>query len=77
VSTPALIVDSTLRFLRGHVPFSRMSRRDLEHIAESAQLAYFPVGSTIVDPADGVPKHLYIIQRGHVRVRNLAVPGDD
>jgi len=77
MATPALIVESTLRFLREHVPFSAMARKDLEFIAARAQLAYFPVGTTIVDPADGMAQHLHIIQRGHVRVHNMAVPGDD
>ena len=78
MATPALIVESTLRFLGEHVPFSAMARKDLEFIATRAHLAYFPVGTTIVDPADGtLAKHLHIIQRGHVRVRNLAVPADD
>ena len=30
MATPALIVESTLRFLREHVPFSEMARKDLE-----------------------------------------------
>jgi CBS domain-containing protein len=77
MAAPALIVESTVRFLREHVPFARMARKDLEFIAGHAQLAYFPVGTTIVDPADGMANNLYIIQRGHVRVRNMAVAGDD
>ena len=77
MAAPALIVESTVRFLRAHVPFSRMARKDLEFIAERAQLAYFPVGTTIVNPADGMANNLYIIQRGHVRVHNMAVTGDD
>jgi len=77
MAAPALIVESTVRFLRAHVPFSRMARKDLEFIAERAQLAYFPVGTTIVNPADGMANSLYIIQRGHVRVHNMAVTGDD
>jgi len=77
MAAPALIVESTLRLLREHVPFSRMARKDLEFIAERVQLAYFPVGTTIVDPADGMARHLHIIQRGHVRVQNMAVAGDD
>jgi CBS domain-containing protein len=76
MAAPALIVESTLRILQGHPPFSRMARRDLEFIAERAQLAYFPVGTTIVDPADGTARNLYIIQRGHVRVEDLAAAGD-
>ena len=70
MSTPPLIVESTLRFLRAHLPFSRMSQKDLEFIAARAQLGYFPVGTTIVDPANGIAANLHIIQRGHVRVRN-------
>jgi CBS domain-containing protein len=77
MAAPALIVESTLRFLRNHEPFSRMARRDLEFIAERAQLAYFPVGTTIVNPADGMANNLYVIQRGHVRVHNMAVAGVD
>jgi CBS domain-containing protein len=77
MATPALIVEATVRFLREHVPFSRMARKDLEFIAERAQLAYFPVGTTISNPADGMANNLYIIQRGHVRVQNMAVAGDD
>jgi CBS domain-containing protein len=77
MAAPALIVETTVRFLRSHVPFARMARQDLEFIAERAQLAYFPVGTTIVDPADGMAHNLYVIQRGHVRVHNMAVAGDD
>ena len=77
MATPALIVEATVRFLREHVPFSGMARKDLESIAEHAQLAYFPVGTTIVDPAHGVADNLYIIQRGHVRAQKMSVAGDD
>jgi CBS domain-containing protein len=77
MATPPLIAETTIRFLRGHVPFSRMGRKDLEFIAERFKLAYFPVGTTIVDPADGVAQHLHIIQRGHVRVQNTATGTDD
>jgi CBS domain-containing protein len=77
LSTPPLIVESTIRFLKAHLPFSRMARRDLEFIAERARLGYFPVGTTIIDPAVGMPDCLHIIQRGHVRVRNPAVAADD
>ena len=77
LSTPPLIVESTIRFLKAHVPFSRMSRKDLEFIAERASLGYFPVGTTIVDPANGIAPNLHIIQRGHVRVRNPSATADD
>jgi CBS domain-containing protein len=77
LTTPPLIVESTTRFLRAHLPFSRMSQKDLEFIAERARLGYFPVGTTIVDPANGVAANLHIIQRGHVRVRNPTAAVDD
>ena len=77
MSTPPLIVDATIGFLRAHLPFSRMERQELEFVAERARLGYFPVGTTIVDPGAGVPSYLHIIQRGHVRVRNPNAPGDD
>jgi CBS domain-containing protein len=70
VATPPLIVDSTIRFLKAHLPFSGMARKDLEFVAERVRLGYFPVGAVIVDPANGISDFLYIIQRGHVRVRN-------
>ncbi len=75
--TPPLIVEATIHFLQAHLPFSRMVRRDLEFIASRARLGYFPVGSTIVDPASGIAEHLHIIQRGHVRVRNPSAAVDD
>jgi len=77
MATPPLIVESTIRFLRSHLPFSRMARGDLEFIAGRARLGYFPVGSTIVDPAAGIPDCLHIIQRGHVRVRNPNATAED
>jgi CBS domain-containing protein len=77
MATPALIAETTIRFLRAHVPFSRMARKDLEFIAGRVKLAYFPVGMTIVDPADGIAEHLHIIQRGHVRVHNTTTATDD
>jgi len=77
MATPPLIVEATTRFLKAHVPFARMSPRDLEFIAGRAQLAYFPVGTTIVDPANGMARQLHIIQRGHVRVRSSTAAVDD
>ena len=77
MSTPALITDSTVNFLKAHAPFSRMAARDLAFLATHVKLAYYAVGSTIVDPTAGMAQHLYIIQRGHVRNVNPAAPGDD
>jgi CBS domain-containing protein len=59
------------------MPFSRMARSDLEFIAGRVRLAYFPVGTTIVDPTAGIAEHLHIIQRGHVAVRNISSGSDE
>ncbi|MGB2818614.1 MAG: DUF294 nucleotidyltransferase-like domain-containing protein [Burkholderiaceae bacterium] len=76
--TPSLINEATVGFLRHHAPFSRMAIADLEFISERVRLAYFPVGSLIIDPASGVRvRDLHIIQRGHVRNYNAAVQGAD
>jgi CBS domain-containing protein len=76
--TPALINEATVAFLRHHAPFSRMAAADLEFISERVRLAYFPVGSLLIDPASGVHvRDLHIIQRGHVRNYNAAVQGAD
>jgi CBS domain-containing protein len=76
--TPALINEATVAFLRHHAPFSGMAASDLEFISGHVRLAYFPVGSLIIDPASGVRvRDLHIIQRGHVRNYNAAVQGDD
>lgn len=77
MSAPPLILDATVRFLRTHVPFSGMARKDLEFVAERVRLGYFPVGTIIVDPAGGISEFLHIIQRGHVRVRNPSSTLDD
>ncbi len=77
MATPALIAESTIRFLRSHMPFSRMSLGDLEFVAARVKLAYFPVGTTIVDPADGIAEHMHVIHRGHVAVRNISTGADE
>jgi CBS domain-containing protein len=77
MATPVLIAESTIRFLRAHMPFSRMARGDLEFIAERVRLAYFPVGTTIVDPTTGIAEYLHVIQRGHVAVRNISSGTDE
>ena len=85
MATPALIAESTIRFLRAHVPFSRMARGDLEFIAERVRLAYFPGGhddrrshrrcrrAPAHHPARprARPQHLQRIGRGSARARRV------
>jgi CBS domain-containing protein len=78
MASSTLINEATVAFLRVHAPFSRMAAHDLEFISERVRLAYFPVGSLIIDPASGVRvRDLHIIQRGNVRNYNAAIQGDD
>ena len=74
MSAPPLIVDATVRLLRAYEPFARMARPDLEFLAGRARLAYFAVGTVIVDArASGSPLH--IIQSGHVRAGDPGLAG--
>lgn len=77
MTTPPLIVEATVAFLRAHEPFSRMAGRDLAELVPRLRLAYFPVGAAIIDPGAGKATALHIIQRGHVRSTNPATPGED
>lgn len=54
------------RFLRSHAPFSRMADEHLARLAGEIELGYYPKDSVILDPAQGMPQRLYIVQRGAV-----------
>jgi CBS domain-containing protein len=75
MSAPELIVEATLRFLKDYEPFARMGRDDLRFFASRAQLAYFPVGTTIVDAATGAAGALHVIRQGHVRSEDPTLQG--
>jgi len=75
MSAPELIVESTARFLKDYEPFARMARDDLRFFASRAQLAYFPVGTTIVDAATGAAGALHVIRQGHVRSEDPTFQG--
>jgi CBS domain-containing protein len=75
MSVPELIVESTVRFLKDYEPFARMARDDLRFLASRAQLAYFPVGTTIVDAATGAAGALHVIRQGHVRSEDPTIQG--
>src|SRR3974390_553934 len=76
MTAPPLILEATIRFLRAHEPFARMTRSDLEFLAGRARLAYFAAGSVVVDAASGATCPLHGIQRGHVRTIDARAPGD-
>lgn len=73
----ALPADALLRqtaaFLRRFPPFDRMEAAALEFAVTQLTLAYFPRGTPILMPGQGVPEVLHIIQKGRV---SLAQPPD-
>jgi CBS domain-containing protein len=77
MSSPELIVETTVRFLKDYEPFARMQRDDLRFFASRAQLAYFPAGTTIVDASTGAAGALHVIRQGHVRSEDRTIRGTD
>jgi CBS domain-containing protein len=75
MSSPELIVETTVRFLKDYEPFARMARDDLRFFAARARLAYFPVGATIVDATTGAAGALHVIRQGHVRSEDPTLQG--
>jgi len=71
MTSPTLIVEGTIRFLRGYEPFSRMTRAALESLATRVELTYHPAGSAVTGP-DAVDGAFYILQQGHVAARGAA-----
>ena len=69
MTAPTLIVEATIRFLRGHEPFVRMARAALETLAARAELTYHPAGSAIAGP-DSTDGAFYILQQGHAAARS-------
>jgi len=64
-----MIVAATSDFLRRYPPFDRMEAEALRFMAERVRLAYHAKDESIVSPASGVVRTLYVIQRGKVLVR--------
>lgn len=62
---PSLIV-STIRELRHHAPFDAMDQAALNFLASRLKLDYFPQGSSILTPDEGVAIRLLIVQKGVV-----------
>jgi CBS domain-containing protein len=67
-----LLKRSVIDFLRRHAPFSQLDAGHLDLLAEHASLNYFPGGTRILGPADGMPGRYYIVHRGEV---HSAPPG--
>ena len=62
---PALIA-STIEELRHYAPFDAMDQASLNFLTGRLRLGYFPQGSSILTPDDGVANRLLIVQKGVV-----------
>ena len=56
------------------LPFSKMVIADVDYFLRHSIEAYFAPNETILSPADGVPKDLYLIRQGRFSGRRL-IPG--
>jgi CBS domain-containing protein len=69
------VLAPVIEFLVRHAPFDRMAAKHLEFLAQRAQLAFYPKGEAITDPAQGTAGRFFIIKQG--RVRGEVEPGGD
>jgi len=65
------LVGATIDFLRRYSPFDHMEPEALDYLSAHLKLAYFHKDSPILTPEQGIPPHLYIIQRGKVLRREV------
>ena len=56
------------QFISETLPFNRASQESLMEFVESLEVEYFPKGAIIFRQNGPVVEHLYIIQRGAVKV---------
>lgn len=59
-----LLATATADLLRKHAPFDAMREADLLRLAGALQVRYFEKGATVLSPASGVIRTLFIVQRG-------------
>lgn len=68
-------IEATAAFLCGYPPFDGMEPHSIKYIATRAQIVYRAKDSTILSPDDGVPRVLYVIRSGEVRLSNTRLGG--
>jgi len=69
------VLAPVIEFLARHAPFDRMAATHLKFLAQRVQLAFYPKGEAITDPAQGTAGRFFIIKQG--RVRGEVEPGGD
>ena len=62
------LLNAAMAFLRRYPPFDEMDDGAMRFLAGQLSLAYYPKSSTLLSPDEGVPRHLFIVQRGLVQM---------
>ena len=75
-------VEEIASFLRAHPPFDTLRTGDLDRVAESTEVEFFPAGATIFSQGTSPVEHLRVVRAGAVaivlagRVLDLLGPGE-
>jgi signal-transduction protein with cAMP-binding, CBS, and nucleotidyltransferase domain len=59
------------RFLAVHKPFDGLAPEALEQTAATVEVAYFPRGASILQQGGEPSRHLYVIVKGTVELRQV------
>ncbi len=63
---PPSLLEATIDHLRRFAPFAEMRREDLAWMVARLSVVYTPKDGVLLDPAQGVVAHFYIIKQGAV-----------
>lgn len=65
MSSPSLVQNLRQQIMQ-RLPFSEMAIEDVDFFLTASSEAYFAPDEVILSPADGPPRHLYLIRQGRV-----------
>jgi CBS domain-containing protein len=60
------LVAQLARDLAAHAPFAQMATADLHALVAACEQAYYAPGEVLVDPNQGVARHLFVVRQGVV-----------
>ncbi len=63
--------------LRQFPPFNQMDDRELIALLENANVEYFPAGTILLSPEDGIPNRFFIVKKGHIVGERITSKGED
>ncbi|MBI5649618.1 MAG: cyclic nucleotide-binding/CBS domain-containing protein [Chloroflexi bacterium] len=69
---PAILQDLTVDFLRQHYPFDLLATPELQTLAQSCSLEFFPKDTPILAQGGNPAQSLFVIQKGSVRMSVLS-----